>query len=283
MRVLISGGDGMLARALQKSFACSTVFALNRKEMDITKQEDTLRAAYFFKPDLIINAAAFTQVDDCELNPEKSFLVNALGAGNMAVASQATKARFVHFSTDYVFDGFQKVPYQEDDKPNPLSVYGETKLAGEKLVSQLCKRHFIIRTSWLFGEWGENFIKYILQKLQQKEVVQAAVDQISIPTFTVDLSNAIKNLVEKSDYGMYHLTNSGFCNRYQLAREIARIVGSSDRLVIPIKMNNLNLLARRPLYTVLDNTHWQERGFPPLRHYSQALRDFLKHKTVPPS
>ncbi|MEW5920302.1 MAG: dTDP-4-dehydrorhamnose reductase [Bacillota bacterium] len=275
LRVLISGGAGMLALALRKSFAHSNVLALTREQMDITKPEDTLKAACDFKPDLILNPAALTRVDDCELDSEKSFLVNALGAANMAVAARETGGRLVHFSTDYVFDGCRKTPYREEDKPNPLSIYGQSKLSGENFVRKICIQHYIIRTSWLFGESDRNFVNYIWQKLQKKETVQAAVDQVGSPTFTLDLAEAVNLLVKKPLYGTYHLTNSGFCSRYQLAQELARYANCPERLVIPIKMGDLNLPAGRPLYTVLDNACWREKGFYPLRHYSGALKDYL--------
>ncbi len=275
-RVLISGSGGMLARALQQSFERDFVLAIPREEMDITNLQDTLKTVHDFKPDIILNPAAFTRVDDNELFPEKSFLVNALGAGHMATAARQIGARLVHFSTDYIFDGKRKVPYREGDLPNPLSVYGASKLAGEKLVRKICSEHYIVRTSWLFGYKEGNFINYILQSLREEKFVRAAMDQVGSPTFVSDLAGAVKVLVEEPAYGTYHLTNSGFCSRYQLAREIARYNGCSEKMILPLKMDDLNLKARRPCYTVLDNRCWRDRGFHPLRDYHPALDDFLK-------
>lgn len=276
-RILITGGAGMLAQALKKSFSGDTVLALSRKEMDITDQQQIRQIAGAFKPDIVLNPAAFTGVDDNEVFAHKAFLVNARGAGNMAAAARWAGASIVHFSTDYIFDGCRSVPYSEGDQPNPLSVYGASKLAGEKLVRKMCTEHYIIRTSWLFGRNGQNFVGIIRKRLRAGDSVSAAVDQLGCPTFTEDLAEAVKlMLAGKAAYGTYHLTNSGFCSRYQLAAEIARQTGCSEKLIVPIKMAQLDLKARRPLYTVLDNACWRDNKFPPLRHYGRALADFLQ-------
>jgi dTDP-4-dehydrorhamnose reductase len=277
MRVLISGGGGMLARALRQCFAekC-TVLALPRQEMDIARFKDILHILHDFKPELILNPAAFTRVDDNELYPDQAFQVNAVGAANMALAAKQAGAPLVHFSTDYVFEGRQDMPYREGDQVNPLSVYGKSKFAGEMLVRQTWSQHYIIRIAWLFGKGGNNFIDFVRQKLSSKQTVRAAVDQQGTPTFTPDLADAVYALVEKPFYGTYHLTNDGFCSRYQLAREIAWFIGKPVDLVSPIELAELELPAVRPLYTVLDNAYWRERGFTPLRHYSLALREHLK-------
>lgn len=277
-RILITGGAGMLAQALKKSFdGDNTVLALSREEMDITDQQQIRKIASAFKPHIILNPAAFTGVDDNEIFAHKAFLVNARGAGNMAAAARWAGASFVHFSTDYIFDGCGRVPYSEGDQPNPLSVYGTSKLEGEKLVRKMCPEHYIIRTSWLFGRNGRNFVSIIRKKLSKGERVSAAVDQLGCPTFAEDLAEAVKlMLAEKAAYGTYHLTNSGFCSRYQLAAEIARQTGCSEKLIVPIKMAQLAFIARRPLYTVLENACWRDNKLPPLRYYGRALADFLQ-------
>ncbi len=267
----------MLARALRQCFAekC-TVLALSKQEMDISRFEEILHVLQDFKPELVLNAAAFTRVDDNELYPEQAYEINGVGAGNMALAAKQAGATLVHFSTDYVFDGRQNVSYREGDQVNPLSVYGKSKLAGEMLVRQIWRQHYIVRTTWLFGAGGGGFIDFVQQKLCRQQTVLAAVDQEGTPTYTPDLAEAVNVLVEKPFYGTYHLTNNGFCSRYQLAREIAWLMGKSAELVSPIKLAELELPAVRPLYTVLDNACWRERGFTPLRHYSLAVREHLK-------
>ncbi|NLX92068.1 MAG: dTDP-4-dehydrorhamnose reductase [Firmicutes bacterium] len=275
-RILITGGGGMLACALAESFNDGQVLSLPRAEMDITDLQQTWSIVRDYKPHVILNPAAFTRVDDCEIFAERAFAVNARGAENIAVCARRAGARLVHFSTDYIFDGQSSVSYREDDRPNPLSVYGASKLAGEVLVRKALPRHYIVRTSWLFGKSGANFVSFVRQKLTEQKYVQAAIDQIGSPTFTDDLARAVKLLIETDCYGTYHLTNSGFCSRYQLALEIAGLADCCQDLVIPIKMEQLKLPANRPRFTVLDNASWRIRGFKPVRHYKKALRDFFK-------
>lgn len=265
----------MLACALAESFKEQQVLSLPRAEMDITDLQQTWSIIRDYKPHVILNPAAFTRVDDSEIFAERAFSVNARGAGNVADAARQSGACLVHFSTDYIFDGQSSVPYREDDRPNPISVYGASKLAGEALVRKALHRHYIVRTSWLFGKGGANFVSFVRQKLTEQKYVQAAADQIGCPTFTDDLARAVKLLIETNCYGTYHLTNGGFCSRYQLALDVAGLAGFSRDMVIPVKMEQLKLLAGRPRYTVLDNASWRARGFKPVRHYKKALRDFF--------
>jgi dTDP-4-dehydrorhamnose reductase len=277
MRVLITGGRGMLAQSLAQNFALDgcTLSVLSRGELDITNLELFQERAEFFKPDLILNAAAFTGVDESELFPEKTFQVNARGAENAARVAWGQKARLVHFSTDYVFDGVQQGAYREHDRPNPLSVYGKSKLCGENLVRKIHRMHFIVRTSWLFGEGGRNFVNTIYQKLLGGKKIHVVNDQAGSPTYCKDLAAAIKTLTNTSAYGTYHLSNSGCCSRFVLARGIARYCGFGDDLIAPAKSTELNLPATRPANSALDNYRWKFSGFEPLRDYRPALAEYL--------
>jgi dTDP-4-dehydrorhamnose reductase len=279
MRVLITGGKGMLAQYLAQAFSKGgcTLCVLSRGDLDITDLELFLKRANNFKPDLILNAAAFTAVDENELFPERAFRVNAMGAQNAALVAREQKARLVHFSTDYVFDGAQNRAYREDDRPAPLSVYGKSKLSGEKLVRKTHNMHFIVRTSWLFGEHGKNFVRTIYIKLLGQKAIHVVSDQRGSPTYCKDLAAAVMTLAKTSAYGTYHLSNSGCCSRFELAREIARYCGFRDDLILPARSTELNLPASRPANSTLDNYRWKLSGFETLRDYRPALIEYLHY------
>jgi dTDP-4-dehydrorhamnose reductase len=271
----------MLAQSLAKIFntTCS-VLILPKSEMNITDLDSVLKTVERFKPELILNTAAFTHVDNNELFPDESYRVNALGARNVAVAARLVGARLVHFSTDFVFDGEKQGAYQEWDHPNPLSVYGRAKLAGEELIRQTYGMHYIVRTSWLFGENGKNLLSTLHRKLLAKQNVRAISDQIGSPTYSLDLARAVKMLVQIPAFGTYHLSNNGCCTRFQLAKEAAALLNCPEHLVTPVSSRELNLPAARPGNSVLDNYCWRLMGFPPLRHYRLAYREFLQGQGV---
>lgn len=279
MKVLITGGRGMLAQCLAQVFSQdgSTLSVLSRSELDITDLELFLERAECFKPDLILNAAAFTGVDESELLPERAFRVNALGAENAALVARGQNARLVHFSTDYVFDGIQQEAYREHDRPNPLSVYGKSKLCGENLVRKTHRMHFIVRTSWLFGEHGRNFVSTIYQKLLGGKKIRVVSDQAGSPTSCKDLAAAVITLAKTSAYGTYHLSNGGCCSRFELAREIALYCGFVNDLIAPTTSTELNLPAIRPANSALDNYRWKLSGFETLRDYRPALGEYLHY------
>jgi len=248
--------------------------------MDITDLGTVLQKVNRFRPELILNTAAFTDVDQNEIFPDQSFRVNALGPRNVAVAARLVGARLVHFSTDFVFDGKKQGAYQEWDHPNPLSVYGKVKLAGEELIRQTYGMHYIVRTSWLFGENGKNLLSTLHEKLLAKQNVRVISDQTGSPTYSLDLARAVKMLVQSPAFGTYHLSNSGCCSRFELAKEAAALLNCPEHLITPITGRELNLPAARPESSVLDNYCWRLMGFPPLRHYRLAYREFLQEQGV---
>ena len=279
MRILITGGAGMLAGALNRVFRDGNdVLTLPKSEMDITNREKVLKIVNAFQPALILNAAAFTNVDACEKIPEQAFRVNAWGAGNMALAARLAGAQLIHFSTDFVFDGTKGAPYREEDTPRPLSTYGQSKLAGEKFIRQVHQKHYIIRTAWLFGAGGKNLLSTLHTLLQQKQIIRVSNNQWGSPTYTQDLAGAVQALVQKATPGTYHLSNSGCCTRFELAQEAVRYLGCPADLVQPVTAAELKLPAPRPSCSVLENYRWQQLGYPPLRDWREAYLEFLRNQ-----
>ena len=275
MRVVILGAGGMLGADLVTVFSENhEVFAIGRAECDVTHLSDVTLLAMAVRPEVIINAAAFTRVDACEREAERAYLVNAVGARNAAVAAGAAGAAVVHFSSDYIFDGEKGRPYDEFDRPNPLSVYGRSKLAGEVWVRQVCAAHFIVRTQWLWGKGGPNFVETILRQARKGEELRVVDDQVGSPTFTADVAAAVARLVEEPRFGTYHLTNSGTCTWHGFAQAIVAAAGL-DNPVRAITTAEAGRPAPRPRFAALENLCWRLEGLPSLRPYQEALTDYL--------
>ncbi len=250
-----------------------------RKDWDITDLDMTLAKISEIKPDVLVNAAAYTDVDGCEINPDLAYRVNTLGAHNLALGCLKVDAAMLHISTDFVFDGSKGTPYLEFDPPNPLSVYGKSKYASEQWVSFALCRVFIVRTAWLYGWHGKNFVKTILRLAEEKQELKIVDDQVGSPTFSKDLAQKISELIETEAYGIYHVTNSGKCSWYQFAKEILEVSGKRNVKMLPIKSEELKRPAPRPAFSVLRNYCLEQRGFPLLRDYHKALREFFSPKT----
>jgi len=229
------------------------------------------------RPDVVINCAAYTRVDDCETEQEKAFAVNATGVKNIALACRDRGILLVHISTDYVFDGTKQEPYREADETHPRSVYGQSKLAGENFVRTVLTRYVIIRSLWLYGRGGNNFVATIQKLAQEKKELRVVNDQTGTPTYTRDLAHAIKALIEGNPQGIYHIANQGTCTWYEFARRIVELT-SSPANVIPISSDEINRPAKRPAYSVLDCSRFiQETGME-LRHWDAALQEYLQGK-----
>jgi dTDP-4-dehydrorhamnose reductase len=233
------------------------------------------RRAHDESPEVIINAAALTDVDYCESNPEEAFLVNGQGAGNVAEAAQAVGAILVYYSTDYVFDGTHTEPYREEDTPNPLSVYGKSKWNGEELVRSRCADHLILRTSWLFGCNGKNFIRTIVGAARKGQPLRVVDDQRGSPTFTRDLADRTLSLLDAGCRGTYHVTNRGDCSWYELAVRSVEYAAVAGAAVAPVKTHEYPRPAPRPACSVLAHARMQKEGFPPMRPWQDAARDYI--------
>ncbi|MEK6666086.1 MAG: dTDP-4-dehydrorhamnose reductase [candidate division NC10 bacterium] len=278
MKILITGAGGMLGRALRETLSLEhDVVALARAELDVTDLPKTRAALARAKPQAVIHAGARTDVDGCERDPDHAWRVNALGSRNVAVACQEAGAACCYISTDYVFDGEKPDPYTEFDAPNPISCYGASKLAGERYVQTLTPRHWIVRSSWLFGPGGKNFVKTILTKARAGEELRVVDDQVGSPTYADDLARAISRLISGPYYGVWHVTNSGSCSWYRFAAAILEAAGLRGTRLEPISSKDLQRPAPRPRNSVLRNYCWELESWPALRPWADALPEYLAH------
>ncbi|MDI6892254.1 MAG: dTDP-4-dehydrorhamnose reductase [Actinomycetota bacterium] len=275
MKILITGSEGQLGRDLVRVLSDEHELFPFDLDMDVTVLDGTMKTVTTISPDVVIHAAAYTDVDGCELNPDLAYKVNALGTQNVALTCQRCGAAMLYVSTDFVFDGKKGEPYLEFDEPNPISVYGRSKLAGERYVTSLLDRYYITRTAWLFGKHGRNFVKTILKLAEEREELTVVDDQMGSPTYSLDLAKTIAELVKTGWYGLYHTTNSGSCSWFEFAKKILECAGKRGVKVSPITSEELNRPAPRPTYSVLKNYCLELRGIQPLRHYEEALRDYF--------
>ncbi|MEX0830358.1 MAG: dTDP-4-dehydrorhamnose reductase [Nitrospirales bacterium] len=267
--LLITGAQGQLGQALQAQFSDRNVIGWDIQNLDICQLELVRKAVNQLRPDIVINAAAFTQVDQAETHQEAAYRGNALGPRNLALATKEMNIPLVHFSTDYVFDGRQSRPYHEFDRPNPLSIYGQSKLAGEKEVQKGNRRHFIVRTAWLYHIVGRNFPQTIL-RLAQQEQVRVVNDQFGSPTYCPHLAQAVSRLLETDAYGTYHLAGSGGTNWYDFTKHLYQARGIQTA-VVPIATSEYPLPAPRPAYAVLASLQDPSITLPP---WEEGVREF---------
>ncbi len=277
MKILITGSKGMLGKDLVKVFnPQNEVIASDRMDFDIIDINETLKYINSIQPQLLIHSAAYADVDGCERFPDKAYKTNAIGTRNIAVACNELNIPIVYISTDYVFDGTKDGTYKEDDFTNPINIYGKSKLAGENYIKTLSNKYFIVRTQWLYGESGDNFVKEMLELAAKKETITVVNDQFGSPTYTVDLANAIKELVSQPVYGTYHITNAGIVSWYQFAKDIFKTAGIKDIDVKPIAGIKTNKVAIRPKYSPLNNFRYRLNGYERLRDYTEALKTYMK-------
>lgn len=275
MKILITGANGQLGQDVVSVFSRQhEVYGYGRQQLDITSQEQCEQVVTTFRPDVVVHAAAFTDVDLAESEEEQTYRVNANGSRNIAVAAEKVGAKVCYISTDYVFDGTSKVPYKEYDNTNPQSVYGKSKRAGELLVQSFSSRFFIIRTSWVYGLHGKNFVKTMLQLGKEKDDLKVVQDQSGSPTYTLDLSRFLLELVETERYGIYHASNQGSCSWYEFAAAIFEDTGISVK-INPCSTEDFPRPAPRPQFSVMDSLAIRSNGFKELRPWREALRDFL--------
>jgi dTDP-4-dehydrorhamnose reductase len=279
VRILITGAGGQLAQALRSVLANEELRALTRADLDIRNASSVMQAVNQVRPDWLINGAAFTLVDEAEADPGTAFDINAHGTLNLARAAQAVGAVFVHFSTDYVFDGKHSTPYRESDPPNPLNAYGLSKLAGENLVMPYVKRYFVIRTCGLYGSPRRsgrlNFVEQMLRAARQDQPLRVVNNQVVTPTSADELAEKLVPLLRSDAYGLYHLTNAGQCSWYQFAQEIFRLTGLDAR-VEPVSSETYGARARRPPYSVLDNHVYRAAGLSEFLPWQEALEKYLR-------
>jgi dTDP-4-dehydrorhamnose reductase len=276
MIILLLGYEGMLGSELFSLLKPDhEVIGKDIQDFDICSGEDCRRLVKDISPDVVINAAAYTDVDGCETNRDKCFAVNAEGVKNLALACREGDVEIVHFSTDYVFAGEGSKPYGEEDVCRPLNAYGESKLTGERYLRELSRNFLLIRTAWLYGPRGKNFVKTILEKAATVRTLKVVDDQIGSPTYTCDLAAAVQRLVEDRARGIFHITNEGSCSWYEFARAILEEAGLRGAEVLPIKTEELPRPAKRPCFSVLAGRKFCEATGITMRPWRMALRDFL--------
>ena len=254
MKVLVTGSRGQLGQEIVNQCTIRGIecTAAGSKTLDITDQKSVNLMVKTHNPDIIINCAAYNAVDRAEEEWRKAFSVNGLGVKNLALAADEYGSVLVHYSTDYVFDGNNNRPYTVADTPHPISRYGESKLFGETLVRDLCDHYFLIRVSWLFGKGNTNFVSKVLDWSREKTEIAVVDDQISSPTYTIDLAKASLDLVGTHSFGLYHITNAGACPRYDWARYILEKAGWTGKL-LNVTSSAFKTPAQRPAFSVLDN------------------------------
>ena len=280
-KILITGSQGQLGRALNAYYADrSDVQLINTdvKELNITDEQDVMDKILDVHPDVIINCAAHTQVDACETEKEKAYLLNALGPKYLSLAANAVDAVLVHLSSDYVYDGKKTEPYTEKDSYNPQSVYGRTKLEGEEFVRAIAHRYFIVRTAWLYGE-GKNFVNTMLKLSETKDVISVGKDQIGNPTSAVEVVKVIALLLESELYGTYHATCEGNCSWAEFAQCIMDKCGK-DTKILPVTSEEYGAPASRPAYSMLDNQNLRERFYYRMKNWEEALDEYLTERDL---
>ena len=278
MKILITGAKGQLGLTLQDILSDHELILTDQEELDITNGPAVMTFVEENKPEIIINAAAYTAVDKAEEEVELAKKINVDGAKNLAAAAKDFDALFVHISTDFVFDGRKSTPYTEADQPKPLSIYGQTKYDGELAVEATMQsesrpegigniggKYFIFRTAWLYSPYGKNFVKTIAKLGKEKEELRVVNDQIGCPTYTYDLANVIKTFLNKKDYGLYHYAGAGQCSWWQFATEIVRLSGGTARVLPQLSADYAAsrgdaITATRPAYSVLNCSKIQKLG-----------------------
>ncbi len=276
-KILVTGCNGQLGREINNFYSKKNGFELvntDVDELDITSIKEVMGLVDSVRPYAIINCAAYTAVDACETNEDIAFKVNVLGPRNLAIASKTYNAKFVHISTDYVFDGTKQTPYYESDPVCPKSVYGETKAEAEKMVCMFADRFFIFRTAWLYGD-GKNFVKTMLRLAEDHDEVRVVNDQFGTPTSTEELVKAIDSILFTKNYGIYHATCEGSCNWAEFAEEIFRLAGKSTK-VIGISTEEYGAPANRPAHSILENRMLKAVGGYTFCDWHDAIKKYIE-------
>lgn len=277
MRVFVAGNRGQLGRAVTQALAEHEVTGGDLPELDIAAYDAVRELIAALRPDVVVNAAAYTDTTGCERNPDLAYRVNALGVQSLALACAAVGAALVHISTNEVFDGRQTAPYRELDAPNPLNVYARSKLAGEWYAQRLCPRFYIVRTAWLYGDGASNFIYKITKTADERGKLAVVTDEIATPTCALDLAQALAALIRQPVYGIYHFTNSGECSRFEWTRRILDLTGRGHVVLTPTTMSAFGAAVPKPPYSVLHNACGAALGIT-LRPWQDALEDFLARR-----
>lgn len=282
MKVLITGVSGQLGHDAAKELTRRGVpfLGVSSKELDITNRDAVRRVMEDYRPDAVLHCAAWTKVDLAEDEPEACMRVNADGTRHIAEACRERGAKLVYVSTDYVFPGTGERPWETDDPTGPLNVYGKSKLAGEDAVRKLVEKHFIVRTSWVIGEHGNNFVKTMLRLAETHDRLRVVGDQIGSPTFTADLAPLLCRMLETEKYGVYHATNEGYCSWAELAESVFRLSGK-DVAVERVSTEEYGAKALRPKNSRLSKRSLDAGGFARLPAWEDSLKRMLDKEIIP--
>jgi len=284
VRCLVTGAGGLLGTELVEFLRRQNedVVGWDLPGYDVTDVEKTINGIHQVGPDVVFHLAARTDVDGCEDDIAGATSINFQGTWAVALGVEELGRELVYLSTDYVFDGRSGKPYRENDKTNPLSVYGRTKLLGENAIKRSCRRHFIVRSSWLYGGHGRNFVDTIRQKSKEVSRIEVVSDQVGSPTYARDLCRPLWDLARSKHFGVYHVTNSGQCSWCELASEVVRLSGSQCE-VVPIDTAAAARRAPRPAYSVLENRNFKRRFGKVLRPWRDALKSYITGNDKVPS
>ncbi|SES72329.1 dTDP-4-dehydrorhamnose reductase [Natronincola peptidivorans] len=269
MKVCILGGTGGLGHELNMTIEADEVISFGKDNFDIIDVDKSYNTLKSIRPGIIIHAAGFTDVDECETKKKIAFEVNAEGTKNIAVIAETLKSKLIYISTEYVFDGTKQDGYHEMDLPNPINIYGKSKYQGELEVQKNMEEYFIVRTSCLFGSKNKNFIKSIINLSNNNTLIKVVEDQKICPTYGKDLGEAINSLIKQEEYGLYHLVNSSYATWYELAQEILRIKKISAK-ILPVPSRAIQRKAIRPKNSILNNNSSIK-----LRPWNEALKEYL--------
>lgn len=272
MRIAITGSTGQLGRELARTLGGQELFLLSRPEFDLQDRQAIWKIVEI-GPEVVIHAAAMTDVDACELNPELARQVNALATRDVAEAAERAGAKLLYISTDYVFDGGKREPYREEDPPKPINAYGRSKLEGEQYVREYASRPLILRTSWLYSGGSKNFVSAILRLAREQETVRVVIDQSGSPTWAGDLAGAIRRLLSLDASGLIHASGGGECSRLEFARAIVQLAGLKTE-VLPATSEEQPRPARRPAYSALAQHRLNELGIS-IRPWREGLEAFF--------
>lgn len=281
MRILLTGAGGQLGQDIVLAGETVDLHAFDRRQLDVTNADDVREAVENVEPDVIIHAAAYTAVDDCEWNPTLANSVNGTATQHVVDAAARVGSRVIYISTDYVFDGRKTAPYVEADRPNPTSVYGASKLAGERAVASLGDAGLVVRTSWVCGRHGSNMVKTILRAAQAHPTLTFVDDQVGKPTFTADLAFSLLDLAQRDDSGIMHVTNEGVVSWFDFCREVLAAADLDPGRVVPCSTDELTppRPAPRPANSVLANTRFADLGLSLLRDFREPLREVVRDLT----
>jgi len=272
MKVLVTGADGQLGYDVVKKLKELNIkhIGVDKEDFDLTNEKETKDFILDYQPDVIIHCAAYTDVDQAEVERKLCHKVNVEGTRYVAEAAKKSNAKMLYISTDYVFDGQGEEPFKVTDQPNPINYYGETKYMGEQEVQKLLDKYFIVRTSWVFGEHGDNFVKTMLKLGKEEDEISVVADQYGSPTYTVDLAELIIQMIKTDKYGIYHATNEGVCSWYEFAKEIFK-AANIDIKVSPVSSDKFESAAERPQNSRLSKTELEKNKFDLLNNYIEII------------